>query len=323
MMKEYMPNQNQLPSETKPEVWDVVVVGGGPAGLTAALYASRSGHSTLVLEAGVLGGMVQSTTLVENYPGFPQSISGPELGELLAKHASLYGARLNIAVIVRKVKKAEKRFLVETSQGNILARSVIVATGAKPKKLGIPQEEEFYGRGVSYCATCDGPLFRGKVVAVIGGGNSALEESVFLTKFVDKVHLIHRREQFRGDAIYQERVKKNPKIVLEMSTIPLRILGESALEGIEVERTVTKQKEIIPVNGVFIYAGHSPVSEMVEDLVDKDNAGYIITDGDMVTRTPGIFACGDARAKALRQIVTAVGEGAAAAFSAHRYLEID
>jgi thioredoxin reductase (NADPH) len=322
-MKEYMAKQDQSPATARPEVWDVVVVGGGPAGLTAALYASRSGHRTLLLESGILGGMMQSTTLVENYPGFPQPVSGPELGERMAEQAKMFGAELNTAIIVKKVKRAERKFLVETSQGNMLARSVIIATGAKPKRLDIPNEEKFYGRGVSYCATCDGPLFRGKVVAVVGGGNSALEESVFLTKFVDRLHLIHRRDQFRGDAIYQERVSKNPKIILEMSTTPVRILGELGVEGIEVERVSTKQREILPVAGVFIYAGHSPVSELVEGLVEKDSAGYIITDLDMVTGTPGLFACGDARAKALRQIATAVGEGAAAAFSAHRYLEMD
>jgi len=323
IMKAHQENKEKMVKNLDEKEYEIVIVGGGPAGLTSALYASRSGNQVVVLEAGLPGGYVNNTAVVENYPGFPQPLSGAELGELFVRHAETYGAEIRRNIIVKKIKKAGGKFLVETSEENLLARAVIIATGAKPRKLGIPGEEEFIGRGVSYCATCDGPLFRNKIVAVVGGGNSALEESNMLTKIVDEVHLIHRREKFRGDAVYQDRVKGNPKIVLEMSSLPTKIIGEQVVQGIEVERANTSQREIIPVNGVFIYVGHRPVSDFVKGLVEMDSAGYIKTDGEMLTSQPGVFAAGDVRAKSLKQISTAVGDGAVAAFSAHRYLEGD
>jgi len=309
-------------SETGAEVFDVVIVGAGPAGLTAAIYASRGRLKTAVLERNMAGGQIALTDLVENYPGFPEGISGFDLSQKMKEQAEKFGAEMHEIEGVSELRAdPDAGYVVVTDREELRTRAVILAPGVEPRRSGIPGEAEFIGRGVSWCATCDGALYRGKTVAVIGGGDSAVEEGMFLTKFAEKVYLVHRRDELRAAPIAQERAFANPKFEFVWDSIPTQIDGAEMVEALEVENVKTGEGRSLPVNGVFMYIGQIPNTQWLKGTVDIDEYGYIVTDGLLRTGLPGVFACGDARANPLKQIVIAVGEGGLAAVQAERYLD--
>ena len=301
----------------------VAIVGGGPAGLAAGLYAARGRATTVVFERGIPGGQIVTTDWVENYPGFPDGINGTELGDLITRQAEKHGAVIRSFSPVEKIEVADDGHFVLTVEDEVFeADSVILATGAVPRKLGIPGEAEFTGHGVSWCATCDGALFRDKVVGVVGGGDAAVEEAMFLTKFASKVHLIHRRDEFRATKCIQERCKVNPKIEEHLSRVPVEIIGlDGKVTGVRLESTKGEPEEILPLEGVFIFVGVHPVNELALELVKLSNSGYITIDHDGRTSVPGLFAAGDVTDSELKQVVTAAAKGASAAFEALRYLD--
>jgi len=314
-----MPDPTREPGADAP---DVVIVGAGPSGLTAAIYASRSRLRTVVLERNMAGGQIALTDLVENFPGFPEGISGFDLSQKMKEQAEKFGAEMREIEGVAGFRAApDGGYVVTTDREEVHARTVILAPGVEPRRSGIPGEAEFIGRGVSWCATCDGALYRGKTVAVIGGGDAAVEEGMFLTKFADRVYLVHRRDQLRAAPIAQERVFANKKVELVWDSIPKRIDGTEMVEALEVENVKTGAPRTLPVNGVFVYIGQIPNTEWLRGTVELDEHGYIVTDGLLRTGLPGVFACGDARANPLKQIAMAVGEGALAAVQAGRYLD--
>ncbi len=309
-------------SETGADVYDVVIVGAGPAGLTAAIYASRGRLKTAVLERNMAGGQIALTDLVENYPGFPEGISGFDLSQKMKEQAEKFGAEMREIEGVAELRSdPEGCYVVVTDREQIRTRAVILAPGVEPRRSGIPGEAEFIGRGVSWCATCDGALYRGKTVAVIGGGDSAVEEGMFLTKFAEKVYLVHRRDELRAAPIAQERAFANPKFEFVWDSIPKQIDGAEMVEALEVENVKTGEGRSLPVNGVFMYIGQIPNTAWLKGIVELDEYGYIVTDELLRTKLPGVFACGDARANPLKQIAMAVGEGALAAVQAERYLD--
>lgn len=304
---------------------DIAVVGAGPGGLTAALYAARGRAKTVVFEAGIPGGQIVTTDWVENYPGFPGGINGAELGDLMAKQAEEHGAVIRTFSPVSSLSRLEgSAFSLTCEDEEYLARTVIVATGAVPRRLGIPGEAEFTGHGVSWCATCDGPLYRGKTVAVVGGGDAAVEEALFLTKFAREVHLIHRRDELRATKCIQERCHLSPDVELHLSRVPTEILGaDGKVRGIRLESTKGEPEETLEVDGVFIFVGVHPVSELVSELAKLTTSGYIKIDHDGRTSIPGLFAAGDVTDSELKQVITAAAKGASAAFEALRYLDQD
>jgi len=307
-------------SELK-DYYDVVVVGGGPAGLTAAIYARQSGLSALVLEKDLEGGYMNLTELIENYPGFT-SIRGEELGAKMAEHAAHFGAQLYTdGAESIEILRDEKLVHLESGK-KVHTKVVIVATGSKPKQLGVPGEEEFRARGVSYCATCDGHFFKDGHVVVVGGGNSAFDESLFLSKIVKKVTIVHILEKPTADARLREKVESNEKIEYRPLTELIRIEGDDKVKQVVLKDLRTNEEYIMEVDGVFIFVGMTPNSQILEGLAEFDQWGYVITDENMETKTPGIFAVGDVRSKNLRQIITAASDGAIAAFTAaHKYFE--
>jgi thioredoxin reductase (NADPH) len=300
--------------------YELIIAGGGPAGLTAGIYAARAMIKTLLIERMMVGGQVSATFLVENYPGFPEGISGLELSQAMEKQARNFGLIIESGEIAT-LRPAGKIWEAEKDGRKILAKSVIVATGVEPKRLGVPGEEELKGRGVSFCATCDGPFFRGQEIAVIGGGDSAVDEALYLTRFAEKVYLIHRRNALRAEKILQDRAFKNPKIEILWETVVTRVMGKSGVEGVTIKNVKTEEVGALKVNGVFSYVGWKPLTGFVRGVVELDPFGYVITDGNMATSAPGIFAAGDVCQKLLRQVATAVGDGAVAAFSAEKYIE--
>lgn len=299
--------------------YDVIVVGGGPAGLTAALYTARSGWKVIVLDPMGGGGQAATTDVIHNYPGFPEGIKGPELMELMAEHARRFGALIEMDQ-VEKVSLGDAGFSVSGQASTYESSAVIYCAGTSPKRLNVPGEDRLIGKGVSFCATCDGPLFSGKRVAVVGGGDSALTEAQFLAKLASEVILIHRRDEFRAGLYNQKRVRENPKILLRMNSVVDEIHGERYVEAITVRNLKTGEVNKEPVSAVFLYVGSSPNTAPVVDLVETDENGYILTGPDMSTKTPGLYAAGDVRRKPLRQVSTAVGDGATAAFAAETYL---
>jgi thioredoxin reductase (NADPH) len=304
------------------EPYDVVIVGAGPAGLTAGVYCARGRLTTAILERNMAGGQIALTELVENYPGFPEGISGFELAEKMKNQAVQFGAELHeIAAVTSFSREADGFYRVATDAAAFRARSIILAPGVEAKRTGIPGEAEFIGRGVSWCATCDGPLYRGRVAAVVGGGDSAVEEGLFLTKFAEKVYLVHRRDQLRAAPIAQERAFADPKFEFVWDSVPRRIIGDQLVEALEVENVKTHETRLLPVNGVFIYIGQYANTAWLKGVVDLDEQGYIVTDAHLRTNLAGVFACGDAHANPLKQIAMAVGEGALAAVQAERYLD--
>ena len=309
-------------SDTGADVYDVVIVGAGPAGLTAGIYTSRGRLKAACLERNMSGGQIALTDLVENYPGFPEGISGFELATKMKEQAEKFGAEIREIESVTALRAEDDgSYTVVTDREEIRARTVILAPGVEPRRSGIPGEAEFIGRGVSWCATCDGALYRGKTVAVIGGGDSAVEEGMFLTKFADRVFLVHRRDELRASEIAQERAFANPKMEFVWDSVPRKIDGAEMVEALEVENVKSGEPRTLAVDGVFMYIGQIPNTAWLRGTVEIDEQGYIVTDGLLRTNLPGVFACGDARANPLKQIAMAVGEGALAAVLAERYLD--
>ncbi len=302
--------------------YDVTIIGGGPAGLTAGLYAARARLQTVLLEKMVLGGQIATTEMLENYPGFPEPIAGASLGPLFETQAKKFGLEILQFHEGLEVVPLDPGFEVRVSPDRKLrCRAVIVATGTLWSTLGIPGESELKGAGVSYCATCDGAFFRDQEVAVVGGGNSAIEEAIFLTKFARKVYVIHRRDALRAEKIVQERAFANPKIEFVWSHVPVRILGDGAVTGIEIKDVKTEKQRVLPVDGVFVYVGMQGNSEFLRGLVELDERGFVKAGEDTVTSCAGLFVAGDLRRKMLRQVVTAVADGAVAAVQAGKFIE--
>lgn len=304
--------------------YDIVIIGGGPAGLTAGIYSSRARMKTLLLEKTACGGQILTTDLIENFPGFPCGTKGAELADLMLKQAESFGLEISIREAKKVLlKKNEKDpFIIETADGDSFkALSIIIATGARWNSLGVSGEDKLMGRGVSYCATCDGPIFKNKNVVVVGGGDTALEDAIFLTRFANKVIVIHRRDRLRATQILQERAFANKRIEFCMKSVVTEITGSNKVEGVKVKDVVNGEEKIISSDGIFVLIGQSPNSESFKDVIRLDEKGYIISDDDMRTSVDGIFACGDVRKKLLRQVVTATGEGATAAVSAQHYVE--
>ncbi len=303
-------------------LYEVIIIGGGPAGLTAGLYTSRARLKTLLVEKAVAGGQVATTEFVENYPGFEEGITGVELSQKMERQARRFGLEIvQDAVLNISIDGRIKKITFENNQEGCDAKALIIATGAHPKYLGIPGESEFRGRGVSYCATCDGAFYKNEKVAVIGGGDSAVEEAIFLTKFAEIVYIIHRRDKLRAAKIIQERAFSNPKIKIIWNSVVNRIEGDEAVKVLNIKNVKTQKESALDIQGVFIFAGYNPSTEFLNGLVDINEGNYIITDENMRTSVPGIFAAGDVRAKSLKQIATAVGDGAIAAVSAEKYIE--
>jgi thioredoxin reductase (NADPH) len=300
--------------------YDLIIAGGGPAGLTAGLYAARAMLRTLLLEKMTPGGQAATTFHIENYPGFPEGISGPDLAQAMENQAKKFGLEVTYGQ-VKKMSFQEPLWQVEYEEQKFLAKALIVASGVEPRKLGVPGEETLRGRGVSYCATCDGPFFKDQEIGVVGGGDSAVEEALYLTRFAAKVHLVHRRNALRAEKIIQERAFQNPKIEFLWDTVVTRVLGDSGVEGLELQNVKTKALRTLKVGGVFLYVGSLSNTEFLKGIVNLDEQGYVVTDDQMATSAPGVFAAGDVRKKLLRQIATAVGDGAMAAFAAGQYIE--
>jgi thioredoxin reductase (NADPH) len=301
-------------------IYDVVVIGAGPAGLSAGLYASRAKLSTLLIEKMYPGGQAANTYIIENYPGFAEGITGSELADRLKVQAEKFGAEL-INGDVKELKKLDDRFLINMKRDSLEARSVILAMGAEPRKLGVKGENEFVGRGVSYCATCDGAFYMNKPIIMVGGGDTAIEEALFLTRFASQITVIHRRNELRATKILQDRAFSNEKINFVWDSVVEEIKGKDALEEVVVKNVKTGELKSVYGAGIFVAIGYTPNNDLVKDLVELDDNGYVITDDRMNTSLPGVFAAGDLRQKALRQVVTAVSDGAIAAVEAGKYLE--
>ncbi len=299
---------------------DMVIIGGGPAGLTAGIYASRALMDVVLFEKGAYGGQMLTTAHLENYPGFPDGIGGFELADLMHRQAEAF----NLTIEYRSVDAISKDgdlFILEMQPEPVRTRTVVVATGATPNKLGVPGEEKLTGRGVSYCATCDGALYRDRPVAVIGGGDSAVEEALFLTRFASRVHIVHRRDQLRAVPLTAERALSNERVKMEWDTILTEIRGDDEVKELNLQDVKSGETRNLQVDGVFIYVGITPLTQFLKDLVDLDTSGYIITDKTMVSSVPGLYAAGDVRSGSIRQVSSAVGDGATAAFHAYKYLE--
>lgn len=298
----------------------LVIIGGGPAGLAAGIYAARAALDVVLLEQGVPGGRAVSTEFIENYPGFDKGIGGLELMYQMENQARRFGLEVTGASVT-KLTPDEKGFVISSDDGDIQAGAVIIATGMQAQSLGVKGEAEFLGKGVSFCATCDGAFFRDKRVAVVGGGDAAVEEAIFLTRFASRVYLIHRRDELRAVRIVQERAFNNPKIEFIWNNNVVEIQGTNTIEALVIKDVHSGETSSLPVEGVFMYIGNKPNSGLVKDLVEVDEKGYIITDENMSTSHPGIYAAGDVRRKLLRQVVTAVADGAIAAVAAEKFLK--
>ena len=300
---------------------DLIIIGAGPAGLTAGLYASRARLKTVLLEKLAPGGQILTTDFVENYPGFPEGLSGFELVDRMKRQAENFGLKIEGKEVIRLELTPEKK-MVFTDKEAMETKALILTTGASPRKLGIDGEGLLIGKGVSYCATCDGPFYRDQEVAVIGGGDTAVEEAIFLTKFANRVYLVHRRDELRATKLLQERVEAAEKVTLVWDSVPTRILGQAGVEGVELKNVKTNEISTLPVEGVFVFIGYNPSNDLLADLsLDFDDLGFVKTDDNMETSIPGVFAAGDIRSKLLRQVSTAVGDGATAAFAAERFIE--
>ncbi len=304
------------------ETIDLAIIGGGPAGLTAGIYGARAGLSTLILEKLNPGGQVVTTDILENYPGFTEPISGIELIDKMVEQAAKFGVEIQNSEVTGIESSADNMKIIHTTSGDISAIGVIIATGAYHKHLGVPGEERFWGRGVSCCATCDGMFYRGKKVVVVGGGDTAIKESLFLTKFASEITIIHRRDRLRATKVLQDRILGMPdKVNFAWKSFVKEILGENNVTAVKLGSVDNDEERILKCDGVFIFVGFTPTTDFVRGFIEMDERGYIITDDNMKASVPGVFACGDARKKLLRQIITACGEGATAAFSAEQYIE--
>jgi thioredoxin reductase (NADPH) len=304
------------------ELYDVLIVGGGGAGLTAALYAARANLKTLLLEKMTPGGQIFLTDVVENFPGFPAGIAGPEIAELMVEQAKKYGAEIRYEE-ARSLSSEGRSgaFTVKTEKNVYRCRTIVLAVGAAFRKLAVPGEAELTGKGVSYCATCDGAFFKGKNIIVIGGGDSALQEGLFLTRFAKQVTVVHRRDQLRASPILQDRAKANPKIDFIWHTVVTRIWGEKKVEAVQLQNVLTKEETKKETDGVFLFIGHTPTTGFLKGFVDLDEQGYILSKDHFETSRSGVFVAGEARFGAVRQLVAACGEGCGAALAAQHYLE--
>jgi thioredoxin reductase (NADPH) len=301
------------------KVYDVIIAGAGPAGMTAAVYTARANMSTLMIEKGTPGGQMVNTEDIENYPGY-ESILGPDLSKKMFDHAKKFGTE-HLRGAIKEIKDGYPYKKVIVGDKEYKAKSVIVTTGAVSRKIGVPGELEFSGRGVSYCAVCDGAFFADLELVVIGGGDSAVEEAIFLTRFATKVTIIHRRDEFRAQKIIQDRAFDNKKINVIWNHKLEEIRGDGMVSSVLIKNLLTGEETDFPCNGVFIYVGMDPITDCVQDLGITNRAGYIISNEQMRTNVPGIFAAGDVREKTLRQVVTATGDGSIAALSAQHYVE--
>ena len=298
----------------------LVIIGSGPAGLTAALYAARANLEPLVISGNQLGGQVSITYEVENYPGFPQGTTGPELVELMQKQAERFGARMVIDEVTEVDFGHGSPFSIKTYAETYEAQAVIVCTGASPKRLGVPGEDLLIGKGVSFCATCDGFFFRGKDVVVVGGGDSALEEGLFLTRFAERVRVLHRRDSLRAGETLKRRAAANPKMDFVWDTVVEEILGNGKVEGVAVRNLKTQVAERWSTDGVFIYIGHYPNTDLFRGQLDMDERGYLVIGDRQMTSVDGVFAAGEVQDAVYRQVATSVGQGAAAGMMAERWL---
>lgn len=299
--------------------YDLVIIGAGPAGLTAGLYAARARMKVLLLEKAVPGGQILITDWIENYPGFPEGISGFDLAEKMKNQALDLGLEIDTAEVHSLNLSADTKEIVLKDR-SITAKALIIASGASPRKLGIG-EDKYMGKGISFCATCDGPFFRDKTVVAVGGGDTAVQESIFLTKFAKKVYLVHRRDELRATKILQERAFANDKIEFIWDSVATGVEGFFGIEGVKVKNVKTGAESIIKADGCFIWVGILPNTEFITDAVKTDEGGFIIADAHMETSVPGVYAVGDVRNTPLRQVSTAVGDGAIAAVSAEHYIE--
>ena len=308
--------------ETKEEIiYDAIIIGGGPAGLTAGIYLSRARMNTLLIEKALPGGQAILTEIIENYPGFPHGIAGPELMQKMEEQAVRFGLKIEYGEVEEVKIKEDKVKIVKINNKEYRTMTIILASGAEASKLGAPGEEKLRGRGVSYCATCDAPFFKDQKIVVVGGGDMAIEEALYLTKFVREVTIVHRRDRLRATKILQERVFANKKINFTWDSVVTKILGSEKVEGILIKNKKTGEEKEISCQGVFVFVGNVPNSKLLNELIKLDKKGYILTDGNMMTSQEGIYACGDVRKKLLRQVITACGEGATAAFAAQKYIE--
>ncbi|MCB9800285.1 MAG: thioredoxin-disulfide reductase [Candidatus Omnitrophica bacterium] len=299
---------------------DVVIIGGGGAGLTAALYTSRAKLSTILFEKLTPGGQIALTDLVENYPGFPEGIMGPEISMKMEEQAKKYGTQIMYKQVT-EILKTQSGFEVKTSDETYQSQTIILATGASFRMLNIPGEKELTGKGVSYCATCDGAFFKGKEIVVVGGGDSALQEGLFLTRFATKVTIIHRRDQLRASAILQERAKSNSKIEFIWDTVIEKINGAQKVEGVTLKNVKTGETKEFVTDGIFIFIGHDPNSSFLKGFVETDEKGYVLTNNSVKTSVPGVFAAGEIRLGATKQLVAACGEGCEAALAAQEFID--
>jgi len=313
------PLETERSEDTLPESYQLAIIGGGPAGLTAAIYAGRARVRTCVLIGTLPGGQPANTAGVDNFPGFPEGIAGSDLAQRFRDQAERFGAKIAPETAV-EVDLSERPFAIRSSRKRYEAQAVIVATGAEPRRLGIPGEDKFYGRGVSACATCDGFFYRDRKVAVIGGGDSAVDEAIFLTKFAKKVTIVHRRDELRATKIYQEKAFANPKIDFIWDSVVEEIIGDQTVTGLRVQNVKTEESSMVKTDGVFIYIGMEPKSDLFAGQLELDQQGYILSDGHQQTNVPGVFVAGDVQDPHYRQVVIAAGTGAVAAMEAERYL---
>jgi thioredoxin reductase (NADPH) len=302
------------------DILDVAIIGGGAAGYTSGIYTAREGLKTMVFEKEMSGGMTGITDFVENYPGFPEGISGPDLMTKFKDQAVKFGVEFEEFVPIEKIEKDGEIFKLTSEDGIYYAKTVIIETGGKPRKVGLPQEEKLFGRGISNCATCDGPFFKEKNIAVIGGGDSAVQEALYLTKFGKKVTIIHRRDELRATKDLQKKAFANDKIDFIWDSTIEDIIGDVKIEAIKLKNKKTQEVTTVPFEGMFDFIGWIPNTDFVKDFIELNEEGYIITDDDMNTSVKGVYAAGDVRAKSFRQISTAVGEATTAALSASEHI---
>jgi thioredoxin reductase (NADPH) len=298
---------------------EVVIIGSGPAGLAAAIYAGRSQLSPIVITGNAPGGQAATTSEVENYPGFPNGVNGADLTQLMQQQAERFGTRVQMDEAV-EVNLRQHPFVIRAYSGTYEAKCLIIASGVSPRLLGVPGEDRFKGRGVSYCATCDGFFYKDKTVAVVGGGDAAVEEAVYLTRFASKVYIVHRRDRLRARKVAQERAFKNSKIQVVWESVVTEVLGEEQVTGVRIKHVNTGEESVLAVDGMFTYIGNVPNTKLFVGQLELDDRGYVATDRRMHTSVPGVFAAGDVQERVLKQIATAVGSGAIAAMEAEKFI---